>query len=72
MIDIIKENPIDFISVQFGCGGVTQQEISYFKSQDFPAASQNRLICSFTIELLPATQQILVEFLFFEVCIFFR
>ncbi|KAG4077894.1 hypothetical protein HA402_013828 [Bradysia odoriphaga] len=51
---------------QFGCGGTTNQNVSYFKNPDFPAATKTKLICTFTVELQPSVNQVFIEFLFFE------
>lgn len=45
---------------------MTRQNISYFKSPNYPAAHQARLVCTLTLELWPNVRQVLVELLFFE------
>ncbi|XP_055618232.1 uncharacterized protein LOC129763317 [Toxorhynchites rutilus septentrionalis] len=51
---------------QFGCNDRTTQNISYFQSPNYPAPIEERLSCTFTIGLRWNTQQVLVEFVFFE------
>ncbi|KAJ6636937.1 hypothetical protein Bhyg_09663 [Pseudolycoriella hygida] len=51
---------------QFGCGGTTNQLVSYFKNPEYPAASKTRLLCTFTVELFQDVNQVFIEFLFFE------
>uniref|UniRef100_A0A336KTK0 CSON000049 protein n=1 Tax=Culicoides sonorensis TaxID=179676 RepID=A0A336KTK0_CULSO len=48
------------------CNGFTNQEVSYFESPGYPAPSLNQLSCSMAVLLKPKTQQILLEFEFFE------
>lgn len=42
--------------------------ISYFQNPGWPEASQDRIVCTLTVELQPDVLQILIEFLLFEVC----
>lgn len=46
---------------------MTQQNVTYFESPNFPLASESNLgTCSLTVLLASNVNQILVEFLFFE------
>lgn len=48
------------------CNGFTDQEISYFESPGYPAPALGQLSCSMAVLLKPRTQQVLLEFEFFE------
>lgn len=48
------------------CNGFTEQEVSYFESPGYPAPALGQLSCSMAVLLKPRTQQILLEFEFFE------
>lgn len=48
------------------CNGFTEQEVSYFESPGYPAPSLGQLSCSMAVLLKPRTQQLLLEFEFFE------
>lgn len=48
------------------CNGFTEQEVSYFESPGYPAPALGQLSCSMAVILKPRTQQLLLEFEFFE------
>lgn len=57
----------DFRTVKGSCSSVTQQNVTYFESPNFPMASQSNLAaCSLTVLLARNVVQVLVEFMFFE------
>lgn len=58
-----------FVLVKYDCGQITNQMTSYFQNPGWPEASQDRIVCTLTIELQPDVLQVLIEFLFFEVII---
>ncbi|XP_053662451.1 uncharacterized protein LOC128711591 [Anopheles marshallii] len=51
---------------RFGCDGKTEQNVSYFHSPHYPLPATDALPCGFTLVLQRAVQQVLLEFLFFE------
>lgn len=57
--------------VKVDCGQKTRQITSYFQNPNWPEASQDRIICTLTVELQSNVVQILIEFLTFEVNIRF-
>lgn len=48
------------------CSGFTDQDVSYFESPGYPAPSLSELSCSMAVILKHTTQQLLLEFEFFE------
>lgn len=56
-----------FCIVKAECGQKTNQLTSYFQNPGWPAASEDRLICTLTIELQPDVTQVLLDFILFEV-----
>uniref|UniRef100_A0A182PZM7 CUB domain-containing protein n=1 Tax=Anopheles farauti TaxID=69004 RepID=A0A182PZM7_9DIPT len=63
---LLNGTPMDSCAVRFGCDGSTEQNVSYFNSAQYPAPATEALPCSFTLVLQHAVQQVLLEFLFFE------
>lgn len=54
-------------TVKGGCSSVTQQNVTYFESPNYPLASNlNFGTCSLTLLLAPYVRQVLIEFQFFE------
>ncbi|XP_050069689.1 uncharacterized protein LOC126557831 [Anopheles maculipalpis] len=51
---------------RYGCDGRTEQNVSYFHSPNYPAPATDALPCGFTLALQRTVQQVLLEFLFFE------
>ncbi|XP_055678018.1 uncharacterized protein LOC129786801 [Lutzomyia longipalpis] len=51
---------------QLSCGGKTEREISYFENPGFPKPINDRIACTMSVKLLPGVQQVLLEFVFFE------
>uniref|UniRef100_A0A182S3X0 CUB domain-containing protein n=1 Tax=Anopheles funestus TaxID=62324 RepID=A0A182S3X0_ANOFN len=51
---------------RYGCDGRTEQNVSYFHSPHYPLAATDALPCGFTLVLQRTVQQVLLEFLFFE------
>ncbi|XP_059610087.1 uncharacterized protein LOC132257265 [Phlebotomus argentipes] len=51
---------------QVGCGGNSDKEVSYFENPGFPGPITERVACTMTVKLLPDVQQVLLEFVFFE------
>lgn len=57
-----------FVSVKGGCNSVSNQNVTYFESPNFPGASRKDLgTCTLTLLLPRNVKQVLVEFMFFEV-----
>lgn len=54
-------------SVKTTCGQTTSQLDSYFQNPGWPEASQDRLICTLTVELQEDVAQIRLDFISFEV-----
>lgn len=57
----LEHPPLQF-TVQMSCGGRTAQPIAYFESPHFPVPIQDKLDCTLIVDLLPGTQQVLLEF----------
>lgn len=55
------------MTVKSECGQITNQLDSYFQNPSYPEASQDRLICTVTIDLQQDVQQIRLDFILFEV-----
>lgn len=55
------------VPVQTDCGKTTKYMTSYFQNPGWPAASQERLICTLTVEIQPGVQQVQLDFVSFEV-----
>lgn len=53
--------------VQTDCGKTTKYMTSYFQNPGWPGASQERLICTLTVEIQPGVEQIQLDFVSFEV-----
>lgn len=67
-VRIIQNFGTNFLSVKYECGRITNQMTSYFQNPGWPEASQDRIVCTLTVELQPDVLQVLIEFLLFEVC----
>lgn len=57
-------------SVKAECAQSTNQMTSYFQNPGWPSASQDRLICTLTVDLQANVKQVLLDFVSFEVRIF--
>lgn len=56
-----------FLTVKTGCGQTTNQLDSYFQNPGWPEASQDRLICTLTLELQEGVSQVRLDFILLEV-----
>lgn len=53
--------------VQLKCGGISNQNVSYFQNPGFPVPFKDKLGCTLTIDLNPNVKQVLLDLLIFEV-----